>query len=374
MGRKTAAVLSQGTPPPGVINTLRACPGRTAAETLRGRARSTRVPPLWARGRARARRGSAGPRRRDLPRAHAAILPPLLELSKWPPGLATRPTRVSAQTRGHGRGPPAIFLADLGQPRASCLRPPPAAPAPRGLGALLVTKGVGPGSARVYTKCECLKRILALLGLVPHCGTQVCAGDSLFFSPETRGAGTGPRPSGAGCASPGGGARRWLLRASDSRGKPTGGVPGCPKSRVGDRNRHSRHLLGAYCVLYIALCASSAELYHKASQASKCIVNAISQGVARVCFTLDLGLGRRVRAFLVTQVKTQPLHRPDLGIAQPPGCRPASPLLETSRAELGCRQTAPPPIPWLWPLTLPPARPPTREPVPTASSCSRRGR
>ena len=157
-------------------------------------------------------------------------MPPLLELSKWPPGLATRPTRVSAQTRGHGRGPPAIFLADLGQPRASCLRPPPAAPAPRGLGALLVTKGVGPGSARVYTKCECLKWILALLGLVPHCGTQVCAGDSLFFSPETRGAGTGPRPSGAGCASPGGGARRWLLRASDSRGKPTGGCPGVQKA------------------------------------------------------------------------------------------------------------------------------------------------
>ena len=106
----------------------------------------------------------------------------------------------------------------------------------------------------------------------------------------------------------------------------------------------------------------------------KCIGNAISQGVARVCLTLHLGLGRRVRAFLVTQVKTQPLHRPDLGIAQPPGCRPASPLLETPRAELGCRQAAPPPIPWLWPLTLPPARPPTREPVPAGSSCSRRGR
>lgn len=193
------------------------------------------------------------PRRRDLPRAHAAILPPLLELSKWPPGLATRPTRVSAQTRGHGRGPPAVFLDDLGQPRASCLRPPPAAPAPRGLGALLATKGVGPGSARVYTRCECLKRILALLGLVPHCGTRVCAGDSLFFSPETGGAGTGPSPSGAGCASPGGGARRWLLRASNSRGKPTGGAQVSKKPRRRPEPSQPPFTWGLLCAIHRAL-------------------------------------------------------------------------------------------------------------------------
>lgn len=54
-------------------------------------------------GRARRAFRSCGPRR-DLPRAHAAILPPLLALSKWPPGPAAP---ASPPGPGSGvRGPP----------------------------------------------------------------------------------------------------------------------------------------------------------------------------------------------------------------------------------------------------------------------------
>lgn len=155
-------------------------------------------------GRARRAFRSCGPRR-DLPRAHAAILPPLLALSKWPPGPAAP---ASPPGPGSGvRGPP---------PRAHA--PWPAAPRS--------PKAVGPRGVPAYTR-------------------RGCAAQPALCSPESAAAARlAAWPAGGRRATPG---RRVRLRgcaprtaAERRRGEP-------PASRRPRRRPESAPpLLGAY--------------------------------------------------------------------------------------------------------------------------------
>lgn len=292
-----------------------------------------------------ASRSSAGRRRRHPPRGHAVILPPHPALSKWPPRL---PSATGSRPRGCRVPLP---------PSAGPARP---VGAPRALGPAGASGSEGrrpglPGGhevpARKKDSCFAETRPPSL-GRLLH-----------FLQPAD-----GARAQAPGLRGLPGAGRAEGSRASPVSGEGVGHCapqavaesrrqePVCPRSRVGGQNPSSHYLLGAYCVLHAMLCASSAEVYRKARLASKCIYcYVVSEGV--VC---DLGSGRR-GALPATQVNTQRLHRPAFGLARCQGYRLDSPLLKALRAEQGCRQSAPLPIPRLWPLTLPPARPPARE-------------
>lgn len=277
----------------------------------------------WAARGPGARRGWAR-RRRHLPRAHAAILRPLLARSKWPPGPAARPPEP-----GTGQGASARAVSAPLRPRPASGAPPARARAlwPAGTSG---SEGRGPYRALVHARCECVR---AQQGL-PSC----------FRSPESGGAGPGPEPfSGtpirAGCAVPSERVRLWPLRTSGSPGRQRG-EPGVQEAALEARTVRA----AIYLAPTVCYAPCSAGLYHKAQQPVGVLFTPFSWASGKEETAAGPGEEGRLSG---EPGKNPATHRRDPGISR-------EPALETPRAEAGCR-----PTPWLWPLTFPPARPPT---------------